>query len=76
MDSLLDDRIAWLSSLGKCFDRKEFGKFSDEKNTQIRIPKSKSIEIEKIKTKMEGFLSDDNTLNVAALTSLLKDIMK
>ncbi|MBK8080342.1 MAG: hypothetical protein IPK25_08705 [Saprospiraceae bacterium] len=122
LDSKLEDKTTWLSSLANALTGKSVERFSDEdeiifyerfknmildldsltlisqqevddekefvlnvkidsfedlmKNTQIRIPKSKSIEIEKIKTKMEGFLSDDNTLNVAALTSLLKDIMK
>ncbi|MBK7633054.1 MAG: hypothetical protein IPJ13_01350 [Saprospiraceae bacterium] len=45
-------------------------------NTQIRIPKSKSNEINQIKTNMAGFLSEDNTLNVAALSALLKELIK
>lgn len=122
LDSKIEDKTTWLSSLANALTGKSVEKFSDEdeiifynrfknmildldsltlisqqevddekefilnvkidsfedlmKNTQIRIPKSKSIEIEKIRTKLEGFLSDDNTLNVAALTSLLKDIIK
>jgi len=122
LDSILDDRTAWLSSLANALTGKSVEKFSDEdeiifydrfknmildldnltqisqqevddekefilnvkidtfedlmKNTQIRIPKSKTREIEKISAKLAEFLSDDVTLNIAALTSLLKDLIK
>lgn len=121
IESALEDRRAWLSSISQAVVNKPLENLSDEdenllydrfkswvmeldslttmtkslvdsdkeellglqfdsfvegiKKSIIRLPKSKSIEIEQIKESLKSELSDDKSLNIAALTSLLKEIL-
>lgn len=49
--------------------------FEKAKKTLVRLPKNKKNEVNAIQTKIEGILSKDKTLNIAALTNVLKDII-
>jgi hypothetical protein len=49
--------------------------FEKAKKTLVRLPKNKKNEVNAIKTKIESILSKDKTLNIAALTNVLKDIL-
>lgn len=42
----------------------------------VRVPKSRSKEIEKLKNELKGKLGKDNTSNIAAVLNLLKDLLK
>lgn len=42
----------------------------------VRLPKKKSVEIEQIKESLKKDLSDDNTINIAAIINLLKDLLQ
>ena len=42
----------------------------------VRIPKSKSKQIESIKEDLKMKLGDDNTANIAAVLNLLKELLK
>lgn len=42
----------------------------------VRLPKEKKEEVSKIQKELENVLSKDNTLNIAALTNLLKEMLK
>ena len=54
----------------------QFDSFIDGiKKSIIRLPKSQSAEIDKIKKTVESVLSDNKSLNIAALTKLLKEIL-
>jgi hypothetical protein len=121
IESALDDRRAWLSSISQSVVNKPLENLSDEdeallydrfkswvmeldsltilskaivdvdkeellgiqfdsfvngiKKTMIRLPKSKTAEIENIKESVKSVLSDDKSLNIAALTRLLKEIL-
>jgi len=121
LDSILDDKKAWLSSLAQALTDKVLEKFSDDdemifyekfKNIileldsltfiskgsvdetleevlslkidsftehmepkLIRIPKSKEDDIESLKNKLENILANDKSINIAALTKLLKKLI-
>lgn len=121
IDSSLDDRRAWLSSICQSLVNKPLENLSDEdepllyerlktmvldldsltsiskaivdndkeeivglqfdslvdgiKRSLVRLPKSKTAEIEKIKESLKLVLSKDKSLNIAALTRLLKEIL-
>lgn len=122
VDSHLDDRKAWLSSIAQAVTGKQLESFFDEDETQlyerframileldgltkisktdideskeevigvkidsffsqidpkvVRIPKSKSKQIESIKEDLKMKLGDDNTANIAAVLNLLKELLK
>lgn len=42
----------------------------------VRIPKNKSFDIEQIKQNLKKELTDDSTVNIAALINLLKDLLQ
>jgi hypothetical protein len=42
----------------------------------VRLPKVKKDEVTKIQTELKSALSSDNSLNIAALTNLLKEMLK
>ena len=42
----------------------------------VRVPKKKALEIEHIKEQLKKDLTKDNTLNIAALINLLKDLLQ
>ena len=42
----------------------------------VRLPKEKEKEVFKIQKELENVLSKDSTLNIAALTNLLKEMLK
>lgn len=50
--------------------------FSSIDSKIIRFPKSKSGEIEEIKQSLKKELTDDDTINIAALINLLKDLLQ
>lgn len=122
VDSHLDDRKAWLSSIAQAVTGKQLESFFDEDETQlyerfrsmileldgltkisktdideskeevigvkidsffsqidpkvVRIPKSKSKQIDNIKEELKLKLGDDNTANIAAVLNLLKELLK
>jgi hypothetical protein len=49
--------------------------FENTKKTLVRLPKNKKNEVNAIQLKIEEILSKDKTLNIAALTNVLKDII-
>jgi hypothetical protein len=121
IDSALDDRRAWLSSVCQALVNKPLENLTDEdepllyerfktvtldldsltniskaivdndkeellglqfdsmvdgiKRSLVRLPKSKTVEIDKIKESLKTSLSKDKSLNIAALTKLLKEIL-
>jgi len=42
----------------------------------VRLPKNKKVEVENIQSELKQKLSKDNSLNIAALTNLLKEMLK
>jgi hypothetical protein len=42
----------------------------------VRVPKSKSAEIEQLKNALKNKLGTDNTSNIAAVINLLKELLK
>jgi ribosomal protein S15P/S13E len=42
----------------------------------VRVPKSKSVEIEKLKNELKNKLGKDNTSNIAAVLNLLKELLQ
>jgi hypothetical protein len=42
----------------------------------VRLPKTKSAEIEHLKNELKKHLSGDNTSNVAAILKLLKELLQ
>jgi hypothetical protein len=46
------------------------------KKRLIRLPKNKQKEVKEIQDSIASMLSDDKTLNLAALTNLLKEVIK
>src|SRR5690606_14872423 len=42
----------------------------------VRVPKSKSLEIERIKNELKNKLGKDNTSNIAAVLNLLKELLQ
>jgi len=122
VDSALDDRRAWLSSICQAIVNKPLSNITDHEETllyhrfkswsmeldslttladafidfekedllgfqidsfadgimreMIRWPKSKTAEINQIKKSLRKAISDDKTLNIAALTLLLKEILE
>lgn len=55
----------------------QINSFGDELSQKIiRMPKSKNEEIKELQTEIKAILSKDKSLNLAALASLLKDLMK
>jgi ribosomal protein S15P/S13E len=122
LDSLLDDKKAWLNSIAQAVTGKTLEVFSDEdeillydrfklmileldsltkiskteidENTEevigvkidsffskidpkvVRVPKSKSAEIEQLKNVLKNKLGKDNTSNIAAVLNLLKELLQ
>ncbi len=121
LDSLLDDRKAWLNSIAQAVSGKTLEVFSDEdeillydkfkamileldsltkisksdidENKEevigvkidsffskidpkvVRIPKSKTAEIDRLKIELKNNLGTDNTTNIAAVLNLLKELL-
>jgi hypothetical protein len=121
IDSMLDDRNAWLSSLAQAIVDRPLEHFRDEdevllydkfkaivleldsltnlseahidethedvvglqfesfvdgiKKSLVRMPKNKTKEVETIKNNLQVRLGKDRTLNIAALTKLLKELL-
>lgn len=42
----------------------------------VRLPKSKKVEVETVKNKLQKMLSADRTINIAALTTVLNELFK
>jgi len=122
LDSPLDDKKAWLNSIGQSIMGKTLERFSDEDEILlyekfksmildldsltkisktdideskeevigvkidsffskidpkvVRMPKSKSKEIEQLKEELKNKLGEDNTSNIAAVLNLLKELLK
>ena len=122
LDSLLDDKKAWLNSIAQAVTGKTLEVFSDEdeillydrfktmileldsltkisktdidESTEdvigvkidsffskidpkvVRVPKSKSAEIEQLKNELKNKLGKDNTSNIAAVLNLLKELLQ
>ena len=122
LDSPLDDKKAWLNSIGQAIMGKTLERFSDEDEILlyekfksmildldsltkisktdideskeevigvkidsffskidpkvVRMPKSKSKEIEQLKDELKNKLSKDNTSNIAAVLNLLKELLQ
>ncbi|WP_210462715.1 hypothetical protein [Rufibacter roseolus] len=121
LDSVLDDRKAWLNSIGQAVVGKSLENLKDEEEillyekfktlildldsltelskseideekeevlgvqiesfaagvtrSTLRLPMSKSTEVDVIKDSLLGVLSKDDSLNIAALAKLLKEIV-
>ncbi len=121
IDSQIEDKKAWLSSLAQSLTGKSLEKFKDEDelilydkfaemilsldslnriskskfdeekeialdvqinsygeevaNKVIRLPKSKSKQVEKLEEKIKELLSNDKSIDLAAITAVLKDLL-
>lgn len=121
IDSQIEDKKAWLSSLAQSLTGKSLEKFKDEDelllydkftnmildldslnriskskfdekkeialdiqinsfeggmtNKVIRLPKGKSKEVENLEGKIKGLLSKDKSIDLAAITTVLKDLL-
>ncbi|WP_353158622.1 hypothetical protein [Myroides odoratus] len=121
IDSQIEDKKAWLSSLAQSLTSRSLEKFKDEdelmlydkfaemiisldslnriskskfdenkeialdiqinsfgeemSNRVIRLPKTKSREVDKLKDKIKGLLSKDKSIDLAAITSVIKDLL-
>ncbi|MFB5946399.1 hypothetical protein [Albibacterium profundi] len=121
IDSQIEDKKAWLSSLAQSLTGKSLEKFNDEdelllydkfadmilaldslnkisktkfdenkeialdikinsfaegmKNTVIRLPKGKNEEVQSLEKKIRELLSKDKSIDLAALTAVLKDLL-
>ena len=42
----------------------------------VRFPKSKSVEVEQLKSTLKNKLGSDKTLNIAAVLNLLKELLQ
>jgi len=122
VDSKLDDKKAWLNSIGQAIIGKTLENFADEDEIMlyekfksmileldsltkisktdideskedvigvkidtffskidpkvVRVPKSKSKEIEQLKNELRNKLGKDNTSNIAAVLNLLKELLQ
>lgn len=121
VDSQIEDKKAWLSSLAQSLIGRTLEKFKDEDelmlydkfsemilsldslnriskskfdedkeialdvqinsfgeemaNKVIRLPKSKSMQVEKLEEKIKELLSKDKSIDLAAITAVLKDLL-
>lgn len=121
VDSQIEDKKAWLSSLAQSLIGRTLEKFKDEDelmlydkfsemilsldslnriskskfdedkeialdvqinsfgeemaNKVIRLPKSKSKQVEKLEEKIKELLSKDKSIDLAAITAVLKDLL-
>ena len=121
VDSQIEDKKAWLSSLAQSLTGRSLEKFNDEdelmlydkfaemilsldslnriskskfdenkeialdiqinsfgeemSNRVIRLPKTKSREVDKLKEEIKGILSKDKSIDLAAIISVIKDLL-